>query len=364
LANMSHEIRTPMNAILGFSEILLAGSQNIKEKRLLQTIYSSGQSLLTLINDILDLSKIESGKFKLCWDQVNIEHLLNEIYQFFSYKAREKGIDIQIKMKNNIPNVISDKARLRQILINLAGNAVKFTQKGYIKITAKGEQTGTDIMTLILEIKDTGAGIPVNQQEKIFESFQQQTGQKLGQYGGTGLGLSISKKLTEMMGGNISVISEIGKGSIFRLTFPKMKISNLQNKTVSCVSDNKGNKNIDIISEPPVIIEFNAEKDCLSFFNELDKKNISEEQKARLPELIKILENEFIPQWKEIKDVFFIDDIAKFANKLKLLGKQYRLDYLKKYGEILYLKTENIEIEIIEKLIKGFPKIIEIIKNI
>ncbi|MDM8538133.1 histidine kinase dimerization/phospho-acceptor domain-containing protein, partial [Desulfobacterales bacterium HSG17] len=129
LANMSHEIRTPMNAILGFSEILLAGNQDIKEKRLLKTIYSSGQSLLTLINDILDLSKIEAGKFELYWEQVNIERLLNEISQIFSFKAQEKGIDIQIKLENSIPNLISDEARLRQILINLTGNAVKFTTK-------------------------------------------------------------------------------------------------------------------------------------------------------------------------------------------------------------------------------------------
>lgn len=483
LANMSHEIRTPMNAILGFSEILLNSSRNSEEKRLLKTIYSSGQSLLTLINDILDLSKIESGKFELYWEPVSIERLFNEIYQIFSYKALEKGLEIQINIENNIPGIISDETRLRQILINLTGNAVKFTDKGYIQIRAQGKQAGVDMIDLILEIKDTGTGIPEDQQERIFESFQQLTGQKAVQYGGTGLGLSISKRLTEMMGGKISVVSKVGKGSIFRLEFPGLKISDLKDQKNHSISDKEENKDSEIIFEPAVILvaddigynrelikaylvktelkiiesengrqswdliqdhhidfiltdirmpemdgyetaylikksekfkhipivamtasamkedafkiesifdgylakplkknqlvtelkkhlawksvlEPKAEKDYGEKDRIEDKENISQEIKARLPELIKILEDEFIARWHEIKDVFFLDDIAEFANSLKLLGEQYCLNFLKEYGENMYLRTESIEIDVIEKLMNEFPRLIAKIKNI
>ncbi|MGE0083201.1 MAG: response regulator [Desulfococcaceae bacterium] len=230
LANMSHEIRTPMNAILGFSEILLSRPRDPQEKNWLKIIQSSGQTLLTLINDILDLSKIESGKMDLHYGPVSVASLLHEVRSIFLEKCEKKGIELKLRSDPEIPSrVITDNIRLRQILINLVDNAVKFTHEGYISIAAAGNclyrfgNCGTGLFRLILEVADTGIGIPEDQQKIIFESFRQQDFQDSSRYGGTGLGLTISRRLAEIMGGHISVHSRKGEGSIFTVVLPNLK---------------------------------------------------------------------------------------------------------------------------------------------
>ena len=227
LANMSHEIRTPMNAILGFTEILENKLQDKTNKKFLSNISTSGKSLLTLINDILDLSKIEAGKLDIHYQPVNLNNLLNEMQQIFSYKIDKKNLNFEIMVDTNLSHVVMlDEVRLRQILLNLIGNAVKFTDKGSIEIKAqtnnsKSEKSAID---LILSVKDTGIGIPKDQKKDIFESFKQMAGQDSAKFGGTGLGLAITKRLTEMMNGKISVKSEIGKGSTFYINLKNVKV--------------------------------------------------------------------------------------------------------------------------------------------
>lgn len=228
LANMSHEIRTPMNSILGFSEVLMGKISDHKLSKYLENIRSSGESLLTLINDILDLSKIESGKFELQFTPVSTEILFNEMEAVFGLKIKDKGLDLIIDLPADFPEtVILDETRLRQILINLIGNAIKFTESGYIKLSVQyryPDDIQHDALDFIFSVEDTGIGIPTEQQESIFGAFSQMKGQDIAKFGGTGLGLAITKKLIQMMNGEISITSEIGKGSSFNILLKDVEV--------------------------------------------------------------------------------------------------------------------------------------------
>lgn len=229
LANMSHEVRTPINAILGFSEILSNKINNDKYKSYLKYTQSSGSSLLTLINDILDISKIEAGKLKIENTGVNIVNLVNEITPVFSKLIAEKKIEFFVEIQPNLPKIIFlDQVRLRQVLFNLLGNAIKFTHKGYVKL--KIYTLGYDLkigkLNLYFCVEDSGIGIPTQELEHIFKVFEQQSGQSNLKYVGTGLGLSISKKLVELMNGELSVSSQEGIGSEFTVCLNEIIIDN------------------------------------------------------------------------------------------------------------------------------------------
>jgi signal transduction histidine kinase/CheY-like chemotaxis protein len=223
LANMSHEIRTPMNAILGFSEVLLHKVHDAQSKRYLQTIVSSGQTLLTLIDDILDLSKIEAGKMAIRPEPIDLRGLIHDIEAMFEPSFDDKGVDLFIDLPSNLPQgLILDQVRIRQILINLVGNALKFTAKGFVRISVDWKQNKRQPHAVDLQfgVEDTGVGIPKEQHEIIFENFRQRNSQSTREYGGSGLGLAITQKLTSMMGGSISLVSEVNQGSLFRIHFP------------------------------------------------------------------------------------------------------------------------------------------------
>ncbi|MDM8563255.1 ATP-binding protein, partial [Candidatus Marithioploca araucensis] len=225
LANMSHEIRTPMNAVIGFSEILASKVTDKQHKSYLNSIQTAGKSLLTLINDILDLSKIEAGRLDIQYEPVNPQIIFTELQQIFTLKMAEKNLELIMEIDKSLPlALILDETRLRQILLNLIGNAVKFTDSGYIKLCAN-QETNTNHIDLIIAVEDSGIGIPADQQALIFESFRQQDGQSTRQYGGTGLGLAITKRLVEMMNGEISVKSNTGKGSRFEITLREVEVA-------------------------------------------------------------------------------------------------------------------------------------------
>ncbi|ETR73456.1 MAG: multi-sensor hybrid histidine kinase [Candidatus Magnetoglobus multicellularis str. Araruama] len=230
LANMSHEIRTPLNAIIGFSELLKKDLTDNKHKNYVQTIVSSGKTLLGLINDILDLSKIEAGKLELQYSNVSLRTLLQEMSYTFSPTLTSKGLSYNIDIDPDLPEaLLLDEVRIRQILFNLVGNAVKFTEQGSISVFVKKKFTEVDNshIKLIIGVQDTGVGIPEDQVSVIFESFRQQDGQKLSEYGGTGLGLAITKRLIEMMNGKIEVISQVNKGSVFQFELPDIPVASL-----------------------------------------------------------------------------------------------------------------------------------------
>jgi two-component system sensor histidine kinase EvgS len=230
LANMSHEIRTPMNAIIGFTELLNEQVKEPKLKSFVKTIQSAGQNLLVLINDILDLSKIEAGKMKIEKKACNPHDLFHDLGNVFMLKMQEKNIDFVLDVDPAIPSsLILDEIRLRQILLNLIGNSVKFTDKGFIRLRARttNEDEIKSKLDLLIDVEDSGIGISEEHKHLIFHEFEQVKGQDLGKYGGTGLGLSICKRLLDMMGGEISLESEVGRGSTFTIKLNDVSVSSL-----------------------------------------------------------------------------------------------------------------------------------------
>jgi signal transduction histidine kinase/CheY-like chemotaxis protein len=227
LANMSHEIRTPMNAILGFSELLLGDLRDPKHRQYLQSIRFSADSLLQLINDILDMSKIEAGVMELHPEPTDLREICDFIHTLFSEPAAKKELKLECHVTENFPHaVLIDRIRLRQVLINLVGNAVKFTDQGgvEVRVTWEKQQTNSRI-TLVIEILDTGVGIPQDKRDAIFKPFVQAGAHREKEKQGTGLGLSIVKRLTEIMGGTVTVASVMEQGSAFHLRFPNVPIS-------------------------------------------------------------------------------------------------------------------------------------------
>ncbi len=221
LASVSHEIRTPLNSILGFTELLLKEEEDPRKREYLSTIYRSGEHLLNVINDILDLSKIEAGKMELVFEEYDPKKLVEEVVKMYQPVAMKKGINIFSDIRGSIPDkAVGDVFRIKQILINLVSNAVKFTEQGYVKIALRREGE-----YLIYSVEDTGIGIPKDKVEKIFEPFTQADSTVARKFGGTGLGLTISKKLANMMKGDLWIESELGKGTKVFLKIPVEVVS-------------------------------------------------------------------------------------------------------------------------------------------
>jgi signal transduction histidine kinase/CheY-like chemotaxis protein len=230
LANMSHEIRTPMNAILGFTELLTRKISGDEQKRWLQSISSSGKTLLSLINDILDLSKIEAGRMMLDFRPVNPRSIFSDIINIFKTKCEKKQLTFETEVASDLnESLVLDETRLRQILFNIVGNAIKFTEKGYIRLSVRQQYSKPDksALDLIFSVEDTGIGIPEDQQKIIFDAFRQQVGQSHAKYGGTGLGLAITRRLVEMMGGQIQLKSVSGKGSTFSILIKDVAVASV-----------------------------------------------------------------------------------------------------------------------------------------
>ncbi len=258
LANMSHEIRTPMNAILGFTGLLHEQIQEPKLKSYVKTIQSAGNNLLVLINDILDLSKIEAGKLEIEKRPCNPTELFNSLTDIFKLKLAEKDINLEIDIDPKIPTSLQlDEARLRQVLLNLLGNAVKFTDQGLIRLQvfAENEDEICSKVDLTINIEDTGIGISEDQQQHIFEEFTQSAGQDNKSYGGTGLGLSISKRLIEMMDGSLSLSSTLGQGSTFTVKLQGLDIASLTSPEVVIDETNTDKHSIHFLPAKVLVVD-------------------------------------------------------------------------------------------------------------
>ena len=298
LANMSHEIRTPMNAILGFSELLYGDSTSDRNRRYLKSIMSSGQVLLTLINDILDLSKIEAGKLKIRYEAVDIRHLVNDMELVFREQAKEKNLQLLMAVDRSVPDRIwFDGVRLRQILLNVLGNALKFTHQGQVALSIRlvtlplltpssapksvefldeveslddrdaslderdktvEQDSSPDQKQGILKItvSDTGIGIAPKDHEKIFRSFEQTDTTNAKRYEGTGLGLTITKRLTELLGGKLVLDSHLNQGSTFTFRFSNIKgwKGDRRSPSGQSTEDGTGDNVIDFNQLPPSLI--------------------------------------------------------------------------------------------------------------
>lgn len=480
LANISHEIRTPMNAILGFSELLEGQLTSTLQKQYLKSISSSGKTLLILINDILDLSKIESGKFELQKDIVDLHPVFQEIKTIYSREIKKKKLDFQMDIDPALPEgLVLDEVRMREILFNLVGNAVKFTGEGYVKLTVyrnvKKEDDGFIDLTIL--VQDSGIGIPQGQLEYIFDAFKQVDRKSTAiKYRGTGLGLSITRRLVEMMGGEITVDSEEGKGSTFRVMLRNVAVSPLIKKSVthgnifdevllfeeaavlvvddvesnrellkgflcsvglSVIEAGNGQRGIELARQykpalifmdlrmpvmdgyeamkiikadkelrsiPIVVLTASAMKEdeddikkasCdgylkkpvngIELFGQLKRflpykaypvrmetesdgavqmvpvpgKPLSSEAKKKLPELLSILKNDFLPRGEKIKKVFIIDEIEDFAVEVRGLGEQYGVDILFAWGGKLFREIQDFDLEELPRTLDDFPELLK-----
>ncbi|MDM8522248.1 ATP-binding protein [Desulfococcaceae bacterium HSG8] len=479
LANMSHEIRTPMNAVIGFSDLLSSLITDKKQKNYLESIRISGRSLLKLINDVLDLSKIEAGRLEIEYEPVNPHMILNEIKQIFQIRISEKNLDFIIDVDEALPTALMlDETRLRQILFNLVGNAVKFTETGHIRLSAQKECKIEDRSTLdlVISIEDTGIGIPQDQIQSVFESFRQQDGQSTRKYGGTGLGLAITKRLIEMMNGQIDVRSTAGKGSVFEMRLRDVEVSSVsmaavspdisfdiknvsfENAQILIVDDIESNrklikesltltgldiseaengqqavllseesspdlilmdirmpvmdgyeateilkanpktKDIPIIaltasvgmeepkkikqtgfngylSKPVILYDLIKELSRYLKYHEKDAQittNTHEDSSAadnaeeieNLPGLIKALDTEIMPEWKDLKGAMEMDVIEDFARKLTELSQAHNYKPLKGYADNLTEFVQSFDIEQIEHTLNEFPVIYDKVKGI
>lgn len=470
LANMSHEIRTPMNAILGFSEALYHNLESKQHKKMLKSILSSGNLLLSLLNDILDLSKIEAGKLELSLQPVNLNIIIQEILLLFNDKALAKKLEFKCMVEPDFPaGIMLDEIRIKQVLFNLIGNAIKFTHKGHVIIKLNFSHTENLRGILRIDVEDTGIGIPESQQEIVFEAFRQQSGQSNREFSGTGLGLAISKRLVEKMNGKITVKSEVNIGSTFIVTFPDVEISTFEiqraefiediqdvvfEKSVILVVDDvvtnietvenllsssglsiisaengeialeilkyatpslilldmrmpgidgyevakiiKGKektKNIPVIAytasvmsserikESPDLDDFifkPAKRNELyavlckylrhsfrskSISNDkilsLDIKDLPDETTMKIPAILKILKESFLPKWEKIKDSLVLFKIDSFAEELQKFANECNFLYLENYALKLKEDIDLVDLQSLKITLKEFPSIIE-----
>jgi len=338
LANVSHEIRTPMNAVLGFAELLERSLNDPGQKKQARAITTSGRTLLQLLNDILDLSKVEAGRLDIQPGPVDVRRFVEDVAQFYGVKAEEKGITMTVDIQGDLNGkYLLDEVRLRQILFNLVGNALKFTEKGSVTLGAGANANEDGSHRLFFEVRDTGVGIPASQVENIFTPFHQQSGQSARKYGGTGLGLNISRRLVELMGGSLLASSEIGRGSCFRLTLPCV-IQVMKAPQAPQVAPDL--KPADLQRAPEMEVE------PLTLEAQLVWKHCAE-QAAGPWQMV----------WENLRQTPLADEVEHFGRQLAQAGGTGTPGFLRDYGERLAQQAHAFEVEAMAKTLGEFPDI-------
>ncbi|WP_166262285.1 transporter substrate-binding domain-containing protein [Marinobacter salicampi] len=332
LANMSHEIRTPMNAVIGYSDLLSSRVTDPQHREYLDAIRAGSRSLLMLINDILDLSRIEAGKMRLEFAPLAIQRLLDDVRHIFDLRAREQGIALRVTVDDSVPvAMVLDESRLRQVLFNLVGNAIKFTEEGEVRVEARARaqprQPGqAERYELVIIVSDTGIGIAEDQHQRIFDAFEQQEGQSNRKYGGTGLGLAISRKLARMMGGDLSVRSEPGKGSVFTLRLPDVEIS----------TAGRSPEKLPEPHERPL------------------SESLDRQERSWLRQQ---LADDFGDEWRTVRESGDPEQMRDFAERVLAWGRRHRAERVIHYGGQLLEEVETFNLDAVNASLEAFPSL-------
>lgn len=340
LANISHEIRTPMNAIMGYSEILEGKITDADQIEHVKSIITNGNALLSLINDIIDISRIESGNIEINSEYIAFRNILLDVKMKYLPKAKNKDLEFIIDIKKDFPHdLYIDGNRMRRVISNLVDNALKFTEKGLVKIHTnyKYHSLENDEAEINIIIEDTGIGIEQNQLEKIFSPFVQADGKSNRKYGGTGIGLAISIRFVKLMGGNIFVESTVGKGSKFKISFANMKVR-------------KGSE----------------EEHGILNLSETIVETLKPEIEEMVLSLDKLLEfnnvlNKYYKEWEILNKSRQMTAVKDFANRLNITSKEYGSKELANYSDELLESANSLKVVRIKDLLSKYPKIIETI---
>ena len=345
LANMSHEIRTPLNAILGFAEIISDKLTDDGLRHYLGRIQSSSRSLLMLINDVLDISKMESGKLQLEYAPVDPRRILHEIEAIFSSAALEKGLDFSLEIDPSLPDrILMDDVRLRQILLNLAGNAVKFTHAGTVSVAMAPEFGNGDAMDIRITVRDSGIGISDTQMASLFDPFDRPRWPG-GVLEGVGLGLPITRRLVDMMGGDLTVESKVGKGTAFTLW--------IRNVRRMGATDDICNPPDGSSCRGPDEPEWGS-GDAARAFDWNDESG----RPDHLPELVRILESRFVPRRRNLDDLLIMDEVKQFAADLRRLEESFAFPPLNDYCQRLSRHTANYDVPLVKRTVAEFAELL------
>lgn len=385
LANMSHEIRTPMNAIIGMAEIALRGELSKEQRENIEQIKSSGKTLLSIINDILDFSKIESGKMDITIEKYQPISIIRDIVNIIITRIGNKNLEFIIDIAPDIPyELLGDSIRIKQIIINLANNAVKFTKQGMVKLSIGYKRTSDEEIQLQIAVEDTGIGIKKQDVDKLFRSFQQVDSKRNRNIEGTGLGLSISKQLLMLMGGDITVESEYGQGSIFTCTLPQKVITEKPNllisnkeqlKVVSFIDNFYVKKQLEIdlkqldiryedgLSEERILSLTGTDANYLFIEHELCSEKILKKLE-QTPEITAVLLVDYystetypLKNMIVVKKPLYSLELEKIFNREDIYGNEIEedtenLDFIAPEAEILIVDDNTINLKVAEGLLE------------
>jgi len=364
LANISHEIRTPMNSVLGFAEILNSENLSARAKKYILNIKNAGKTLLNLIDDILDMSKIEAGGFGIYYHPCNIRDIMDIVKSEFKIQAEEKKIELNFFQDPSLPKYLFlDELRLKQILVNLVSNSLKFTKKGFVNIYSYPVFKEDDFKKtdLVIEVKDSGIGIPFEEQSKVFEHFTQQNGQDSREYGGTGLGLAIVKKLVEMMNGEISLDSKVGFGSCFRVLLKDVELAessdNNCSKSLKYFSSIRFLKKFEILmvdhdTSAKEFVSYLLKPYELRFFHVSDSVQSINFLSKRLPDIILLNMN---LEDKKSMDIIDFMEVNYLLKKVMIIAVSGDEKLIKSKGISGFLEKPFTRESLVSELIKFIP---------
>jgi len=345
LANVSHELRTPLNAIIGSSDILKNGTfgqLNVQQEQYLNNVLDGSQRLLQLIEGVLDLSRMETGTLDLAYGAVDLAHLLKRVETEFGAAATKKNLALRIESAAGVPaSIVADGQRLYQVVASLVDNGIKFTERGSVQLSLRCErEPGGKEANLFFVVEDTGVGIPADQQKRVFETFAQKKGQSINEYGGLGFGLAFTQRMAKLLGGEIALESEEGKGSRFEIVLRAVELASGEELVLDGVLGGV---------EGGLAAESGAEGSAYE---------IDEETLARLPELIQRIKDELLPEWDGLRQAMEITEIELFAERVRELSAGYAYRPLQDWGELLYLQASTFQLDVLPQTLEQLAPIV------